>query len=386
MELDRSDSAMDLRFVSLCSALCKGILWQIRSNQRMNGKLTQGGVLGAAVVLAVVAWQTGLLSSGSASDFDQNQKNALEKDGNEMLRQAAEQIRSGPSFEADVRHEFELYGIRRTAHGSFLERGKGSGQVRLQLKTTIDDQVATWLRVSDGRFVYSKIDLPDATRITRLDLGEMQRPLQAVWSRHDRAEGQSSSPRPELLAGEAAAQNSATATDELPEFATPAGFGSVAFLLARLDRDFEFSPPELVEIEKARMFKLVGRWRTESLSKMMVLLTGQPVDDKARAIELLPPHLPTTVEVILGADAPLELFPFQVRFLREEGAGGGKWFQSARAKQVELMNLEFQRVQFDVEFDDVLFTYEPGGEEVEYRTGEYREALETRFLESQSKE
>lgn len=320
----------------------------------MNMKLTKGIVLlglGIAVVVLFLKQGSSLIPARQLTPLTPAIGDGV---GNSLVASAAAHLVQSPPFEAELRQESRLYGVALSAPGRYLQQGQGSGKFRLELKTSIDGQVATMLRVSDGRFLYSRIALPESTTLTRLDLDSIDTTLAEHIPRSS---------------GDITKSKTTTPTN------TPWMFGGLPFLLEELHQDFSFSAPQESQLGETPVWTLAGTWKREAAQRIYLMRTGQSLADDADLREALPEQLPTSVELVLGRGGNLDLFPIQIRFLRD----GVSVEHALRPNDNVIASIEFQRVAFNVTLDDVAFNYDAGDEEVEYRTAEYQQTLEARF-------
>lgn len=316
----------------------------------MNMKLTKGLLLaglGIGVVFLAGRYGLPLLADREIPPLPLAEG---EGPGNQVVTIAADRLVDSPPFEAELRQESRVFGVGLSAPGRYLQKGQGSGQFRLELKTSFNEQVATMLRVSDGRFLYSRIALPGETTLTRLDLDQIDQTLSERVAR--------------------------TRAIDLPNASSPWMFGSLPFLLRQLDFDFSFDAPVETQLGETPTWTLRGVWKRDAAERVVLMRTGQSLLDQQDVRELLPEHFPTSVELVLGRGGALDLFPIHIRFLRDRKASDISLRQD---EQSLIASIEFQRVAFNVALDDLAFIYDPGEEEVAYRTGEYQQTLRARF-------
>lgn len=343
--------------VILCSAWHNEILWQIPYNLPMKMKLTY--YLAAFIVLAAGfgAWSLFGKPSQGINDKAIWEIADSEGEGNDLVKQAVRAVAEAPAFEADINCVFHVYGTEIHAPGRYYQQGQGTGKVRLYLKASIDGQLASLLRVSDGRFLYSRIDLPDEQRVTRVDMQKVNDELSLRLN------------RPTTL------------------WNGDLMIGGLAYLLTRLDEDFAFDAPVADSLGDVPIWRLRGVWKAKAIRQMVYMQTGQG-GDLENPFELLPTHVPTQIELICARDTKPNLFPYQIRFLGQpklELLDTIK--ETARANEGEFVepdreliaSIEFQRVVLNADLDASLFQYDAGEDEIEYRTEEHVADLKARF-------
>ena len=93
-----------------------------------------------------------------------------------------------------------------------------------------------------------------------------------------------------------------------------------ASLLRNLSSAFEFDEPTPTELGGHKMLLIKGQWKRKSLAS---ILHGQwdAKDDQPIQWERLPNQLPHSVEVYLGTDDFLYLFPYRLSFFKFDDRG-----------------------------------------------------------------
>ncbi|MCO6456892.1 MAG: hypothetical protein J5I93_16460, partial [Pirellulaceae bacterium] len=116
---------------------------------------------------------------------------------------------------------------------------------------------------------------------------------------------------------------------------------------------------------------LEGTWKPAQLVRLLpdqkpLLLAGQLPSG-----ELLPPHLPQHVRLVLGRDPIVPLFPYRIEYLRQESAdesaspgGAGEW--------QTLLVVEFFEIR-RVPLVPQQFQYDPGDHSIVDETDLYLE-------------
>ncbi len=88
-----------------------------------------------------------------------------------------------------------------------------------------------------------------------------------------------------------------------------------------MSKAFSFQPPRSAKLDGIPVTIVQGRWKQDALVR---LLEGQVDADKLTADDWwrhLPPHLPHSVELTLGADDRFPLFPYRVVFSQYQLSG-----------------------------------------------------------------
>lgn len=277
--------------------------------------------------------------------------------GNDLILAAATAMRNSVPFEAVLRHEIHLYGVETQALGKYMQQGQGTDKTRLQLRTSLNGETASLLRVSDGRFVFSRIATPEETQLWRVDLRTMNQNLDSAFINSNDASGAGGGGSNWML-------------------------GGLSYLLSRLAHEYAFGEPEADLLGETPVWRIRGVLKHDSFQRMSLMQFGTRPPEGSDPAAILPEHVPTEVELILGRVNEPQLFPYAVRFIRKRAAvtqeENTKSLALDDAEQV-IATLEFQSIAMNVELDDAEFTYDPGEEEIEYRDEAYLHALQQRF-------
>jgi hypothetical protein len=254
--------------------------------------------------------------------------------GQELIRQAAQQLLVMPGIEAKTRQRVDLFDQQLIGSGSYLQLARGPKlMLRLDLKLQAKDQVASLLQVSDGDFLWIRRDLPEGRSLGRVDLRKLRQ-----------VAGQTPVP-------------------------VPASYwmalGGIPQLLVRLDESFLFQTPQATQIGELPVWQLEGHWRPEQLALMLpnrreAIMRGDEVP-----LDELPAHQPHGVTLILGRDQVIPLFPYGLSFFRRDSAGDA---QGGAGERRPLVTLELFEVRFRGDLTPEDFRYRPGNQQVEEQT------------------
>lgn len=257
-----------------------------------------------------------------------------ENDPGILLAQAAKKMELSPPITCKARCQINLFEQSIVGEGRYLQKGQGSGLTRLEINYAINDETALHsTQICDGKFHYWIQQLDDESTIEFIDLTELK------------------SDKFNLDSGPT-------------QWLTRSGTAS---LLRNLSAAFEFEPPQTTQIGEHEMIVLRGSWKRSGLQG---LLHGQVNPDTSKPVrwDRLPPQLPHTVEVYLGTDDFLNLFPYRLSFYQFD--------EKQQLKPTPLMTMEFFEVEKVAEIPDRLFRVNANGSQQIDLSRNYSEHLQ----------
>lgn len=205
-----------------------------------------------------------------------------------LLVQAANNLNHSPPIACKTRCEVSMFGQVVKGHGRYLHAGQGSGKTRLEMNFNIQDEVTFQsAQICDGQFYYWIQQLNDQRRIEFIDLQELKS------KQFDAGTGPT-------------------------QWLTRTGTVS---LLRNLSSAFEFQPAEKTKLGGLDMVHLRGTWKPPALVNM---LYGQvhPLDENGKIDwTRLPTQIPHSVDVFLGTDDFLPMFPYRIAFSKFDSQG-----------------------------------------------------------------
>ena len=228
------------------------------------------------------------------SNFNQPRRTATSPFGNfepgtndpgMLLAQAAKQMELSPPIACKARCQINLFDQVIVGEGSYYQRGQGSGLTHLKVNFPISEQSELQsTQICDGKFYYWIQNLDGERTIEFIDLNELQ------------------SDKFDLSSGPV-------------QWLTRTGTVS---LLRNLSAAFEFEAPTKTNMGGHEMLVLKGKWKPDAIQS---LLYGQFNADSKEPIrwDRLPNQLPHAVEVYLGTDDFLHLFPYRLSFFQFDG-------------------------------------------------------------------
>jgi hypothetical protein len=287
----------------LCSARHYEFLSQNPYNRNMNPKLP---LLLCLLAAGAYFWltrehrQMTPLGAEPIGSSDQVAANAVQStaaadpslNAAKIIAQAADELLARPPLHAKARFKVDLVGQQIAAPGEYWQQGNGSRKTRLEFSFQSDASRLQILQICDGRYFYWFRKLNAESHLEFVDLQQ----LEAI-----KAE-----PSP-FIAGRRAWDT----------------VGGLSSLMDHAGRMFEFQPVRRGTLDGIPVLVIEGRWRRESLAR---LLEGQldpkqlEKDDWWRHV---PPHLPHQVRFTLGMDDPLRLFPYRIEFLQHRSGNAG---------------------------------------------------------------
>ena len=196
-----------------------------------------------------------------------------------LLASAAEALRTSGPVACKARISISMFDQEIEGTGQYLHAGQGTDMTRLDLAFQIDEETElTWNQICDGQFFYWIETFEGKREINFIDTTELN-DFDSL--------GQSAPTR----------------------WLTQSGMAS---LLQNLSEAFEFIAPTGKEVGGIEMLHLRGQWKTESLRNVFAggFGTRKEVIDWSK----LPPQVPHRVEVFLGNDDYMPLFPYRVVF------------------------------------------------------------------------
>ena len=266
-------------------------------------------------------------ASGAA---DQGAEQGGAPHGQWLVGRAVQSIVAQESLQADIRQQVDLYGHHLVGAGRYRQFFfKGQQRLRLELKLQVADQVTSLTQVADGRHLWIRQDMPDGTTLSRIDL---RRVAEEVWQQ---------SPGPAAQASQWMA------------------LGGLPRLLQGLEANFKFSPPQAAQWQEKAVWVTEGTWKPS-------LLEHHWGKEKS-----LPEYVPRRVQLVLGRDSAIPLFPYRIRFWRS-----AELETKEDTKVKPMVTLEFHNVTRPTFFTLAMFDYKRGDQVVTDRTDTFLKSLQ----------
>lgn len=288
--------------------------------------------LAALAVLAVRAHAQRQVASAAGQGSAPAAAAAPTQDGNALIAQAAHEMRNVSSLEAKVRVQSFLYGQELSGAGVYYQLVKPPETLfKLELKLQVANQVSSLLNVSDGRFIWTRRDLPNSKTLSRID----QRRINESLARASKLAPISTSEPMFMLAG-------------------------LGRMLESLCGHFTFDAPVQESISGVRVWVLSGKWRPEVLASLWPNQSSA-IRDGSVALADAPPQMPTHVRIVLAAEPAQKLVPYRIEYQRVDAAG----------RLVPLLVLDYYDIRQGTALDPRLFVYKPGDQEVKDDTEQW---------------
>ncbi len=314
-----SQRSAGLQLFAICSVPHDAILWKNRYNRRMKLDLPT-----SILLLAVAASALWVANSTQSAPTRTDRKEKTEvrfppripastagftappqatqsgsandafADPVAMLRDSIRQLRNVEGLTAETTLNIQLLGVSAVANGRYVQKGQGNPQARWDF--VYEDTATSLIQVFDGRFFYRVYTSGDRKSLSCIDLYHVP---------------------------------------ELPESRSPGvagpsgwfGLGGLSTALEQLVASFDFSVIDISEATAGngsmQLVTLRGCWKPDALRQY---LRGQ-LDQEISATEIpwdrLPGQLPHEVELVLGTDAYLKLFPYRITYRRNRREGKG---------------------------------------------------------------
>ncbi|MCH2177882.1 MAG: hypothetical protein MK106_03675 [Mariniblastus sp.] len=221
----------------------------------------------------------------AVSDKSENASTFGSLKGAKLLEQVAANIVSSPPIESSVLLTVDLFNQHLVTQGKYIQLGQGSRKSRLDFQYDLEEGEGTGklTQICDGRFFYSIQETGEEKNLRFVDLYQL-----------------------------------ATA-DQQGLLAQPTAWmatGGLSSLMQHLAQAFDFAPITKGTISGVPTLVLRGTWKLEYLKR----LTDKQLDpqwlNQPVRWDKLPPQLPHVVELHLGADQFLPLFPYRIVFSR----------------------------------------------------------------------
>jgi hypothetical protein len=249
--------------------------------------------------------------------------------GQWLVGRAVRELVKQESLQAEIRQQVDLYGHHLVGVGRYRQFFvAGEQRLRLELKLQLGEQVSTLTQVADGRHFWTRLDMPEETTLSRIDL---RRVKEQVWQR--------------------------TSSGLLAESSMWMALGGLPKLLQGLESHFEFSPPQAAHWKKKPVWVTEGTWKP-------ALLKHHWETSKS-----IPEYIPRRVQLVLGRDSEVPLFPYRIRFWRSVEV-------LAEDTSIRpMVTLEFHRITRPTFFTRSMFEYKRGDQVVIDRTDTFLKHL-----------
>ncbi len=265
---------------------------------------------------------------------------------NQLVASASRQMMRLPSVQAKVRQRVNLYGQELSGSGTYHQlRTQSDGLLlRLELKLTVSHQVASILQVCDGKYMWTRRELPNNKSLSTVNLTRVRNALEKS--------------KKTLL------------VDPASNWMM---LGGLSRLLDGLSNNFTFQSATASEIGGVAVWEVRGTWRKERLAKIAPKFQQAILNDDPAVLQQLPGHLPHEVVLVLGRDARiLPLFPYRIDYIRQKSRGEGEAIQVERQS---IATLELFEVSRPNQMDARMFRFDPIDQDISDQTDLYLESI-----------
>ncbi|MBC8876556.1 MAG: hypothetical protein H8E44_44575 [Planctomycetes bacterium] len=260
--------------------------------------------------------------------------------GQDLVSRATRQLWQQPSLEARLRQKIDLFGQQLVGTGHYLQKQSGDRQLlRLELKVQLGEQLSSMQQVCDGRFLWIRRELPGGATLGRVDLNRIRTAIEQK--------------------GREPLSDSTTNWIAL---------GGLPRLLAGLDENFQFGPARPAQLGKRPVWITEGHWKRERLSEL--LPDQKEAIEAGRSADLtrLSPHLPGSVQVVLGQR---DLIPYRIEYRRPTSGATADGSTESTERATPAVALELFDVRRRDDLQDHHFVYQPGNQPIADHTDLY---------------
>lgn len=285
---------------------------------------------------------------GQADEVDSSQT----LPGAELLAESARRLLALPNLECKIRQRVELFDQQISGVGSYSQWSPTPSErprVRWELKFQVGQDVASIQQINDGRFFWSRRDLPGEQSLSRIDL----RTVRDVLQREARLP-------PDLVMRNWMA------------------LGGLSRLVHGLNEHFQFGLAQPRLVDDTPVWVLVGTWKPEILALLVPSVKGPIEQRQPVPIERLPAHLPDVVVIVMSRDSRLPAFPYRIEYRRSRrgetrgtaperngmsdansAAELGGITMDGLADAAEIAVLDFYEVNLEAELEPQRFAFQP---------------------------
>jgi hypothetical protein len=280
--------------------------------------------LAVALALAAVADGAGQGTSTAAG------RESKDRSGAEVVKQSTRNLFALPGLDAEFHYRLQAYDQTLAGSGRYLQSGEGPEKLfRLELTTQLEGYKATQQTIGGKQYLWM-----------RRDFGPEQRSLARVNLRLVRQAIEESGPPLSL--------------DPSP---TWMGIVGLPKMLSSLSQWFDFESARAERVGDREVLRVRGQMNRTMKGQLLSEKKGQGGE-----------QIPDAVELTLGTDTALPLFPYRVEYLKRVP-------KDKSGTLAPLLTLDFFSAKVRRDIDPQQFEYFPGDQEVEDRTRLFLERL-----------
>ena len=284
--------------------------------------------------------------------------------GQQLVRDALESLLRQPGVEARIRQRVDILNQRLVGAGTYLQFQRPGQPLlcRLELKLQLGNSASSVQQVCDGRFLWTRRDLPGSQVLSRVDLRQIDEAL----ARSGTVQGRGG-PAPQWNAARLAR-------------------GGLPALLQSLEDHFDFGPPRAdsirfpvasgdsdagPQLEEQPVWILEGRWKPKQVLQWLPEQRDATEHGEPPRLESLPAHLPHRVELVLGRDTFIPLFPYRIEYQKFAKDSEGK----LSGTSTPMLTMELFEVNARADLQPHFFEYQPGDQAVVDETAQFLQRL-----------
>lgn len=252
--------------------------------------------------------------------------------GQQLVAESARNLFDLPGLEAEFRYRVEAYDQKLVGSGRYLQSGQGPEKLfRLELSTQLEQGKATQQTICGKQYLWIRRDLgPERQSLARVNLRRLRSAI--------------------------AERGTPLAIDPSP---TWLGIVGLPKLMTSIGGWFVLEPAQESQLEERRVLRLRGVINPAMRDS---LLSGSAKKGQGRE------QIPDAIELTLGTDDALPLFPYRIEYLKSKSA-------EEPGELSPMLTLDFYSAKVQNDFDPQQFEYFPGDQEVEDRTRLFLERL-----------
>ncbi len=306
--------------------------------------------------------------------------------GQQLVAEAARRIAMQPALAARIRQQASLFGQELVGSGQYQQVLDGDRiLVRLELKLQVDGETLTLQQINDGSVMWIRRDQGAEKKVAYVNVRRVRNAAQAAGGPESGTSGKAAAE------SSSADSPSASASSSAPVSAGDAlALGGLPQLLQGLDRNFDFGPVREDMLGRVPVWVVSGKWKSGKLTESIAHYKEDSSSAGKSQADLLPPHLPDRVTVVLGRDDFVPLFPYRIEYSRSlvqsaDEAEQGRAGESDADASTTIVRVEFFEVRRQWDIDVRTFRYPYGDQAIEDHTELYMRRLGLLKEQPQSK-
>lgn len=180
-----SRSSSWLLFAALSGLAAAFSLAAVRTSGQETSQPPEGSVTAESTPEQAVTRGENRASAGEPISAEQEPARedwAARQDAAALAERMIEFLTHGPPLEAKLRQRVWAAGREVVEVGHYLQAGRGSGRLRMELQVPIADGKSRWQQTCDGRLAWTREEMAGEIRVRRVDLGKLEESTAAARS------------------------------------------------------------------------------------------------------------------------------------------------------------------------------------------------------------